>query len=97
SFNIGSFPVDFSLLILAAWFLSVFSLFMIDEHFKPPSNAPDWTINRVDCIQVTPVRITLTNISMNILKYKKGDEAWKVELESRKKINRPNKGTIEEF
>jgi hypothetical protein len=97
SFSIGSFPVDFSLLILAAWFLSVFSLFMIDEHFKPPSNAPDWTVNRVDCIQGTPVRITLTNIGMNILKYKKGDEAWKVELESRKKTNTPNKGTIEEF
>ena len=82
SFNIGSAKIPLWPLMLVAGAVSIWLLWIIDTHFKQGKYAPDWTVDRVECFQGDPVRVTLTNMGEGDLNFETNAKAWKVETES---------------
>lgn len=54
----------------------------IRQNFRTKNYWPDWTMDRVECVQSEQIRITLTNLGRKPLYFKSGDKAWEVKIES---------------
>ena len=82
SWHINSKAYPLSAVMALAGFVALGCLLWIDGKFKLRKVVPDWTVDRVECIQGDLFRITLTNMGDKKLNYEQNAEAWKVEKES---------------